>query len=251
MIAKTAKASGFRAFVEEHDQLFTMIGALIVFLSFYLKEVRLEKINALESQLTAAKSNTQISDQTENISSQIDALNGQISDLQTNGQNNSVFHDEYVVIEQSSESFGAAQDQLGVAKDLMNGLPLGTQGLKATAQQLTDNIGTLTPLQDQARSMRDEINLGAMKSGDEVKKKKAYERLMPIASQFVSGAATFRNKVKAFRAAVDKEVERQLNQLGRESGGATRVTYSLFGLGWVMGLVGKVLKIPALSGGTD
>ncbi|MGC2399566.1 MAG: hypothetical protein WA510_07280, partial [Acidobacteriaceae bacterium] len=156
----TVATSGFQNFIQQHDQLLTVIGALIVFLSFYTKEVRLEKINALQGELAAAKTNARISDQTQNIRDDIARLSDQVLDLQTNGSNSSsgsLFHDEYMRILDSTDSFGAAQDQLSAARDLIAQLPLGTHQLDTEAARLEGSIPALIHLQDQALSMSDQM----------------------------------------------------------------------------------------------
>jgi len=57
------------------------------------------------------------------------------------------------------------------------------------------------------------------------------------------------SKLRAFTSDVADEAVRQKEEQERKLKSATYTTYGLFTLGWGLGLLGKVLKLPALGGG--
>jgi hypothetical protein len=60
-----------------------------------------------------------------------------------------------------------------------------------------------------------------------------------------------RAEVEDYDSKVPKTAELQSDSQKRSLHSATTVMYILFGTGWFLGILGKVLKVPALSGSAE
>jgi hypothetical protein len=244
-----APRAGFRAFVQRHDNLFTMLGALIVFVGFYYKEVKLGKLANFNSALTSAQSTLHGDLKIQDIANKVDAVSIQLTDFQANGVNDSVFHGDYKIIEEQSGIYGADQDQLSFIVQVLPNLPYKRPDLAGKADALQADIPAITGLQQKTLNWVDRAKLASATSGSRIVETPDYKTLMGYANQFVPGVASFDSQVHPLEQQVDKAITDQLAQVNDESARASRISDCLFVAGWLLGLMGKILKIPALSGG--
>lgn len=245
----TARAArtGLRAFAQRHDQLLTVIGALIVFFGFYYKEVRLDRLNDFNTALAAAQSKLHLDGKMQEISNKIDALDSQLSDLQTNGINNSIYHDEYNVISQQSHTFGADQDRLSFAAQVLPNLPVRRPDLSDQAGNLQKEVPAISALESETLSKLGIAKLAAAGKNSQLDKTPQYKAVIDAASRFVPRVTDFDGRVSHLQEAVETEIRDQLENVNRRSDHATHISDGLFILGWFLGLAGKILRIPALS----
>ena len=225
-----------------------MIGALIVFWGFYYKEVKLDKLTSFSAGLTTAKSKLEINRKIQEIDNKVDGLGGQITDLQTHGVNNSIFHNEYTIIEQQSQTYGADQDDLNFDAQVLPELPYSRTALKNAADRLHDRVLALTALQEKTLNAVDRAQLASAQSGSRIDKTAPYRDVMNDADQFVPATADFHSQVASLEKSVDDEISNQSAAVSASSARATHISDSLFVAGWLLGLAGKVFKIPALGG---
>jgi hypothetical protein len=76
-----AASRGFRASVEKHDALFTLLGALIVFVAFFVKEQVQETAKDLASSLNTAKAGFAVQKALSDITDQIAEIRDEQADL--------------------------------------------------------------------------------------------------------------------------------------------------------------------------
>jgi hypothetical protein len=90
---------------------------------------------------------------------------------------------------------------------------------------------------------------GSEGSGNKERLEEEKSRVRSLTVHAVGVVLATSSKLRAFTSDVSDEAVRQKEEQERKLKSATYTTYGLFTLGWGLGLLGKVLKLPALGGG--
>ncbi len=239
---------GLRAFVARHDALFTTLGALLVFVGFYLREVKLEKVDSYNSSLKAAQYNALFDTRTMDLDNKIDSLGAQLTHLQIYGSNASVYGDEYLTIKANADAYAISYDELTATANLLESLPFSAEQLKHRATDLIGQRQKLFPMWKDVSQEANAFNIEALRSHKQIRDLAGFSKFLDSAGTFGGEADQFKIAVTNLQQDADQEGAVQLGRLESESDRATRLSHFLFFVGWVMGLAGKMLKIPALGG---
>jgi hypothetical protein len=137
-----------------------------------------------------------------------------------------------------------------VTAELLDALPARPMNLQRQRRELAQ---TLIDDPD-ATALKKEIHsyYGANTAGDTASKERLKEEKIRIGHLMVHAVMVvmaISPKLEAFTRDVSDEAVRQKEEQEGKLKSATHITYGLFTLGWGLGLIGKVLKLPALGGG--
>ena len=247
---------GFRAFVERHDALFTTAGALIVFVGFFMKEGVRETTKDLSGSIATANKFYSIHDSLNNIAeSEFNIANrvGEIGYVTSPSQANDVFAKENSLVSMApaySAKLDLERHKFLVTAELLDALPAKPFNLEEQRRELSQALigdHDVTALKE-AMSRYYAANM----AGDSANKERLDEeksRVRSLTVHAVRVVLATSSKLRAFTSDVADEAVRQKEEQERKLKSATYTTYGLFTLGWGLGLIGKVLKLPALGAG--
>jgi hypothetical protein len=137
-----------------------------------------------------------------------------------------------------------------VTAELLDALPAKPMNLEEQRREIAQAL-----IDDpDATAFKKEIHhyYGANTAGDTASKEHLEEqknRIRHLMVHAVMVVMAISPKLEAFTRDVSGEAVRQREEQERKLKSATHTTYGLFTLGWGLGLIGKVLKLPALGGG--
>jgi hypothetical protein len=243
---------GFRAFVERHDALFTTAGALIVFVGFFMKEGVRETTKDLSDSIATASRFYSIHDALNNIAeSEFSIVNSvrDINHVTAASGATEVFAKESSLVSLApaySATLELERHRFLVAAELLDSLPAKPFNLvdqrRELSEALIDDKG-VTAL-NEAMSKYYAANV----SGNKERLEEEKSRVRSLTVHAVEVVLHTSSKLKAFTSDVSDEAVRQKEEQERKLKSATYTTYGLFTLGWCLGLIGKVWKLPALGG---
>ncbi len=220
-----------RAFIIRHDTFFTMLGAFIVFLGFFVREGVLEKTKDLDSALDQATFVHEFREEFARIYKQVS-------------------HDENAIeVEKTADADVLAGDaSLFYGRKLLEYLPNSNEALEKTAQELKDRSLAIF-----VAEFHIEQKKATLKVNEDDKAMLAQTRsdLANRLKSYVSDSASYKSDAQAFDKAVTEEAEKQHKENKQLLNVATTTQYLLFLLGWGFGLAGKILKIPSLGGASE
>jgi hypothetical protein len=241
---------GFRAFVEKHDALFTTVGALIVFLGFFVKEGVKEKIKDLSASITSASEFYKVNDSLNLVSQQ---------NLHTQGLVMSAYRE---VRKQTGHVRFSADDQVEAQLDLTSEVE-NLEARFSIAEELFNSLETRPPWLEREHSelaklfvpeeeLTEATSIAFSQLFDEKTTSdpdKDAHRLSDLLGKMTSMHTYYDTYLPHFADHVRQASVQQRKEREKELNFATYATYGLFTLGWGLGLIGKVLKLPALGGG--
>jgi hypothetical protein len=247
---------GFRAFVQRHDALFTTAGALIVFVGFFMKEGVRETTKDLSGSIATANKFYSIHDALNNIAESEFGIANTVRDI-----------NHVIAADQSSDVFAKENSLVSLAPAYSAMLDLERHKFLVSAELLDELPAKPFSLEEQRRELSealiDDKDVTGLKeaisryfaanvAGDSGNKERMEEekgRVRSLTVHAVTVVLATSSKLKAFTSDVSDEAVRQKEEQERKLKSATYTTYGLFTLGWGLGLIGKVLKLPALGGG--
>jgi hypothetical protein len=244
---------GFRAFVERHDALFTTAGALIVFVGFFMKEGVRETTKDLSGSIATANKFYSIHDALNNIAeSQFNIANTvrEISHVTSPSPASDVFAKDSSLVSLApvySAELDLERHKFLVTAELLDALPAKPFNLEAQRRELSQAL-----IDDQdVTALKEEMSryYAANVSGNNEHLEEEKSRVRSLTVHSVKVVLATSSKLRAFTRDVADEAVRQKEEQERKLKSATYTTYGLFTLGWGLGLIGKVLKLPALGGG--
>jgi hypothetical protein len=248
--------TGFRAFVERHDALFTTAGALIVFLGFFMKEGVRETTKDLSDSIATANRFHSIHDALNSISQSELYLGDTLREIDhaTSGNHSSDMFARDRSMIAMAPTFSAELDlerhKFLVTTELLDALPARPMNLERQRRELAQSL-----IDDpDATALKKEVHhySGADTSEDAASKQRLEEeksRIKHLMVHAVMVVMAISPKLDAFTRDVSDEAVRQKEEQEGKLKSATYIMYGLFTLGWGLGLIGKVLKLPALGGG--
>jgi len=247
---------GFRAFVERHDALFTTAGALIVFVGFFMKEGVRETTKDLSGSIASANKFYSIHDSLNNIAeSEFNIANTvrDINHVTAANQSSDVFAKESSLVSLApvySAKLDLERHKFLVAAELLDSLPAKPFNLEEQRRELSEALiddKDVTALKETMSRYYAANIAGDYGNKERLEEEKVRVRSLTVHAVRVVLATS--SKLKAFASDVSDEAVRQKEEQERKLKSATNTTYGLFTLGWGLGLIGKVLKLPALGGG--
>jgi len=137
-----------------------------------------------------------------------------------------------------------------VAAELLDSLPAKPFNLEEQRRELAEALiddKDVTAL-NEAMSRYFAANV-AGDSGNRERLEEEKGRVRSLTVHAVEVVLHTSSKLKVFTSDVADEAVRQKEEQERKLKSATYTTYGLFTLGWGLGLIGKVFKLPALGGG--
>jgi hypothetical protein len=244
---------GFRAFVERHDALFTTAGALIVFVGFFMKEGVQEKTKELSSSIATAHRFYTLHDSLNSIAESEFNIANTLRDVNhatSSNPSEDIFARENSLVSMApaySAKLDLERHQFLVTAELLDSLPEKPFSLEDRRQELSDALISDKDVVGLKEAMSSFY--ASSVSGDKELLEKKKLQVSSLTVHAVKIVLATSSKLKAFTKDVDDEALRQKEEQERKLKSATYVTYGLFALGWCLGLVGKLLKLPALGGG--
>lgn len=208
--------TGFRAFVERHDALFTTAGALIVFLGFFMKEGVRETTKDLSGSIATANRFYSIHDALNTISGSQVNIGDTLRDINhaTSGnQATDVFAMDRSLVSMApgfSAELDLERHKFLVTAELLDALPAKPMNLERQRRELSQ---TLIDDPD-ATALKKEIHhyYGANRAGDAAGKERLEEEKKRIGHLIVHAAMvvmTVSPKLEAFKRDVSDEAIRQ------------------------------------------
>jgi hypothetical protein len=275
-------SKGFRAMVEKHDQLFTVLGALIVFIGFFAKEVERENTKELLSSIKQAESSFAEQDKLTSLRVALESLasNEQylVSMSQTENFSRMYGSDKspeglqnlsYRTREDGSrQSMVRSVASTGFSLTIELGDRLFT-ALPYPATQLTQlrkDTGTLLDQLEGSRRKLDQMAEQQMNMTDHLLEQNGGHLIVPAQSpsdmrtlldatyaqlDYDRNIAKMQTTIRSWKEALLKEAEAQSKKQERRLTIVTWITYALFFVGWSLGLIGKLLRLPALGGSSE
>ena len=244
---------GFRAFVERHDALFTTAGALIVFVGFFMKEGVRETPKDLSGSIATANKFYSIHDSLNNIAESQCGIANTVRDINhVTGadQSSDVFAKESSLVSLApaySAMLDLERHKFLVSAELLDELPAKPFNLEEQRRELSEALiddKDVTALKESMSKF-----YAANMSGNKERMEEEKGRVRSLTVHAVEVVLHTSSKLKAFTSDVSDEAVRQKEEQERKLKSATYTTYGLFTLGWGLGLIGKVWKLPALGGG--
>jgi hypothetical protein len=219
-----------------------------VFLGFYIKEVKLDKLEGLNSSLKAAQYNSLLNSRTQEIRDDIQSIRSFLLTSENDHTALDIVRDEYHTMQDSSDRYLAVQDDFANSVAFMKALPDIPPNLSGEEKSLNARIAGITKTQQEMLQKQSNTDLESIKSQALIIHAPGYEDLQRSASQFIKASTQFNNDAVKFTEEVDKEAKSQYEDIREQSERANQLNKILFVVGWAVGLAGKLLKLPALGG---
>jgi hypothetical protein len=246
-MAESARPStdSFRAFVTRHDHLFTLFGALLVVSAFYTQDVKLPPLAKKSGDIHAAIVER---DDMSYLNTRLGTVSVQLRDDLASANSKSIFLDEYRKILGITHDFDAAQDDLSLSRLIVDRLPSKPPALKAQGEALNERIAALSQQETDVLSYLDMADLPGVQGHPDTDSIPGYKKLMDAAFPFTIASGAFERDVRQFQAQVSQEADNQAKSFETQSARWERIAEALVILGFVAGLLSKLLKLPALGG---
>lgn len=250
---------GFKAFVEQHDVVFTVLGAALVFIGFVMRDGFRETNKDVAALLTATQFNADLQESLAEISEDVRELRR--SQMESENKFPSRIEDPHIAFIVDAFDYRVAQSGVNeryltstfqVAHSLFEHLPEKTLPLRimdARASVLIDQLGRHTPdlsksqillfleLTRRSHSRHEAVQIAETANEKAIKELSSYEEFEYRCFQVIPD----------FKDQVVQEIERQRRCTENRLRWATLGSYFLFAIGWLLGLIGKLWKISALS----
>jgi hypothetical protein len=225
-----------------HDAFFTVLGALIVFIGFFVREKLRDKSRELSQALLTAENNQTIRKDLINIDLTLDMIAGQpMIGSAPAGRAPTLDEREdaamHLMILQSEdfkslnarfqidEDLTEAVVKAGADRSVKDELLRKAEALKAASQKLWPRF----------------VDIKRPNSATELNKS------MKERDQAEDSITKFADQVLDFENRIAEELKRKKEQYDSWQDAAEYGVYGLFGIGWALGLIGKLLKVPALA----
>lgn len=235
----------FRAFVTRHDHLFTLFGALLVVSAFYTQDVKLPPLAKKSSDIHAALVER---DDMNYLNTRLGTVSLQLRDDLASANSKSVFLDLYKNILGTTHDLDAAHDDLTLSGIIVGRLPNSPPALKAEETALNDRFAALYKQESDVLSYLNAADLPGVKGQPDPDDLPGYNKLMDAVHPFATGASAFEKDVAAFHSSVSDEGDNEAKSLEAHSARWERIAETLVILGFVAGMLSKLLKLPALGG---
>jgi hypothetical protein len=245
------KRKGFRAFVERHDSLFTVLGAGIAFLGFFVKEGYKETAKDVASSIKILGYHYVLVQRLVRVQGDLNQMQHRLLTIQYPESSKYLVAPIEEGVTSSSQMFALSLDGFGLTRDLLAELPFRADKLAKEQKGLQDEINDLNALQIvmlEKRDLLDKIN--DADQTDTTRKLLVHDAAV-ASDAFAKPDILFWLKEDKFNNDVIAEATSQLERQELRVTIWTYISYTLFILGWGMGLIGKVWKLPALGGGGE
>jgi hypothetical protein len=224
-----------------------------VFLSFYVKEGVRDRSKELASSINTARTmfavRSAIGDVASSLHSERSIVELTKSRLENPGPVSMklLFDDVQVSINGLSTERSEHWGMYRIASDLLNSLPVKSQELVVMDSELEKTLNERKPMETANALGKRLSELEASKDSDDLDKELA---LFQIISDFpTTDMEEEGSKISIFGQQVLEEAKKQNDKQERTLKWTTYATYATFTLGWILGLIGKLFKLPALGGG--
>jgi hypothetical protein len=252
------KRRGFRAFVERHDALFTVIGAGIVFLGFFVREGVQERSKELSSAMKQAKLEYFLRGQFTNAAATLDTIRSAQQPKQTLllGAGSLDAFISYLGrrFDQDLRSFRKVTDEIAYHDAIKNALPDADPKLDKVSKMAQERFTILTQRFDQVGDFYSGLEKQlVVKPGKLTQAEIAHNTSVSVEAEkvlfrFSTSLTVMSDILKQYDSLVAEAVERQTRKQEWRNKWSTVLSYCLFGIGWFLGLLGKLLKLPGLGG---
>jgi hypothetical protein len=267
------KKSGFRYFVDRHEALFAILGAFIVFLGFFVREGVMDRSRELASVIQSAEADyslrAQLVEDFEHLEFMEQTIESRIADIKTlerRSVSKSVAHELKSKMENNrGDEFSRLAADEHNARQGIRGLRLSfelvDQVFEALPKKRTDlansekNIQLMFAQADTLESDMDNNITGPLQDNSSLFQEKNLQKIMPL---YHADIRALDKLVNGIWHSLDTFIPKTLQSAKEEQkaaemtkGRATTLSYLLFVVGWISGLLGRILKIPALSGGDE
>jgi hypothetical protein len=246
-----------RAFVERHDALFTVLGALIVFIGFFVKEGYQEKTRELAAKLNEASFSSAVLLRLQSLSDAF-VLASPEHIKQFGALPASIDKRAAPYLGGISKQMDAITDRLAIDRNIYDGTLSLYEALYTNS----------TTLEEDRKHLAGEYN-GVLRNTDTSENR--LQALSELILQHLPQAngplePEVRKQIKSYSEELDKTAEGASEMEGdlyifhdnvletardaakvqeKHAKWSARLTYLLFVIGWAMGLAGKVLKLPS------
>lgn len=250
---------GFRTFVEKHDVVFTILGATLVFIGFVMKDGFQETNKDVSALLVLTQFNADLQETLAGISDDVSELRRpQLESEEKFPLRIKDTHITYMVddldyrVAQSGVNRRYLTSTFQMAHSLFEHLPkqpLALMIMDARASVLIHQLRQSTPdlskaqillsleLTRHGRSRQETSQIADAGNKRATKEISSYEEIEYRCFEVIPD----------FKDQVVREIGRQHQRAESRLRSATRGSYFLFAIGWFLGLIGKLWKIPALS----
>jgi hypothetical protein len=227
----------FKDFVNKHDRLMTVLGALIVFLGFFLKEDIREKSKTSEANLRNQQTIYAMQQSFSSLQAGIDRLDGDANperywpSVDTNSDMTTAWRFYFLIDRRLRD----ASVQLDYTDALIAELPSQNSPITAKSIQLRQTMDALS-----AEVANKANELGA--PGAKVLDKSSLNPIYQQGQKDRFSGRLIAARIQELQEQVVKESERQRLAQAKRADRATFLSYCLFCAGWLLGLVGKIFK---------
>lgn len=234
-----------RKFATRHEMALTILGAFIVFLGFVIKEGYQEQNRELASAVGAASNIFAIRNELQQVDLQLRALRanekdyGEISSL--SGHKAPRIEDVEGLIVLESRALVIHEAAFKSAEDLYQKLPDKSKDLVDVERSASEAIRKLDAANKQHRDFLERIRKEAGKGKPDPKALYLLDGLVRFVDIGAAGDVNLFGEFTLSHAEFVHTVA-ELN-----AAFATKGSYVLFALGWGLGLMGKLLKVPVMG----
>jgi hypothetical protein len=257
MVWLPPERKGFRAFAEEHDALFTVLGALIVFFGFYMKDGVSETSKELSASIKTARNmfalRTAIGDIAHRLNSTTEILESTHSMVKDVPKVPIGLNFDMIMtsVEMMELDASANKDTFLIASDLLRSLPTSVPVLKGAETDLREHLVHKNEIKDAADQLLERLRTTRYSNISDEEKNLVIRRSYLASAMGEANLSEQGSAIESFTKHVLEEADSQKERQERRLKWATAGTYVSFFLGWAMALVGKLFDIPTLHGGSE
>jgi hypothetical protein len=231
-------------FVTRNEAGLVILGAFLVFLGFVVKEKYQQKNKDLVSALEEASTTFAVRNGFHAVDLQLRAIRanqqeyGEVASLDR--RHPPTIEEEQRLIMLEGQALSVHQAALSSASDLCERLPNIPDSLARERQSATNTVKDL-----EVRHKRHEASLEQIKKDGKGKPdEKSLDSLDLMVNAVNIGAAM---SIDSFTESARNEARYAQSMAEIDADLATQGSYVLWGLGWSLGLIGKLLKVPGLE----
>jgi len=234
-----------RKFITSHEAAFTILGAFIVFLGFVVREGYQQENKDLASDIGAAANIFAIRSELYQVDLQLRALRvnernyGEVASLNHKQAPSLEEVEQLIVLE--SWALAVQKAALATTEDLYRKLPKKEEYLVGDERRAGESMKSLETSNKEHKDSLEQIRKEA---GNGKPDPKELDQLDVLVRAVDIGATLDVNEFGE-STLIDARGAHQIAEIYADW--ATRGSYVLFTLGWALGLMGKLLKLPALD----
>jgi hypothetical protein len=245
---------GFIPFVRQHDHLITVVGALIVFLGFFVREVYRDRSKELsseirETQMTFAtfQNFTTVMNDLDHIADALDHGTPEHPRVMDSAQE--ILRAKLMAAEDRVVS---CRTQLDFASGVVGDFATDVQSVDDEEKSATENVKALDYADGVIKKVGSDIpEIGKAPPADTTAYRKQLQEDSVLLDKIQGDASRVAGVVSSFQEKAVAEVERQRLDAVNRVKRANAVSIFLFAVGWSLGLVGKIAKLPSFDDSGD